>query len=72
MPKPVLTVTDQFAIFISICDQISVRLKPLFWFRSDTETHIGRYFRADTVTDTETKFQGKNLVTNFFPSSKDP
>ena len=36
----------------------SVRPKPLFWFRSntDTETQIGRYFRADIVTNTETRF----------------
>ena len=45
---------------------IHKRRRPIFPFRSGTETHIGRYFRADTVTDTETRFQGKNPVTNFF------
>ena len=45
----------------------SIRPKPLFWFRSNTntETQIGWYFRADTVTNTETRFQEKNPVANF-------
>ena len=52
----------------------SVRPKPLFWFRynTDTETQIGQYFRADTVTDTETRFQGENPVTNFFYHQRAP
>ena len=54
--------------------KISVRPKPIFWFRcdTDTETQIGRYFRADTVTDTETRFQGENPVTNFFHQQRAP
>ena len=50
----------------------SVRPKPLFWFRSDTETQIGQYFWADTVTDTETRFQGKNPGTNFLHHQRAP
>ena len=52
----------------------SIRQKPLFWFRSntDTETQIGRYFRADTVINTKTRFQGKNPVTNFFYHERAP
>ena len=52
----------------------SVWPKPLFWFRSDTdtETQIGRYFGADTATDTETRFQGENSVTNFFRHKRAP
>ena len=42
----------------------SERPKPLFWFRSNAENQIGQYFQADRVTDTRTKFQGENPVTN--------
>ena len=44
----------------------SVRPKPLFWFRCNTETQIltGHYFLTDTVTHTVTTFQRENLVTN--------
>ena len=45
---------------------INVRLKPLFWFTSDTETQhqIGRYIlSAYTITDTKTTFQRENLFT---------
>ena len=50
--------------------------KPLFWFKSNTETQIGRYFLPDTVTDPETTFQSGDLVTNslgyFFSVIKGP
>ena len=41
--------------------ECSVRPKPLFWFRSDTETET-KILSADAVTDTETTFQRENLV----------
>ena len=42
-------------------DRISeIRPKPLFWFRSNT------------VTDIETRFQEKNPVTNFFHHQRAP
>ena len=52
----------------------SVQPKPLFWFKSntDTETKISWYFWANTVTDTETRFQGENPVTNFFHHQRAP
>ena len=42
----------------------SIRPKPLFWFRSntDTKTQIGGYIWADNVTDTETRFQWNTPV----------
>ena len=51
----------------------SVRPKPLFWFRSNTEAESqnGRYFWAKTVTSRTPRFKGRNLVVDgvtFFPS----
>ena len=45
----------------------SVQPKPLFWFKSNTktETQIGRYFSANTITNTETTFQRENLVSSY-------
>jgi hypothetical protein len=64
-PKGYL-ITANFS-FEKICFLLTnVQPKPvLFWFRPDTvtQTQIGQY-SADTVTDTETTFQRKNLVTN--------
>ena len=43
----------------SLYESTSVRQKPLYWFRSDTntETQIGWYFWANIITETETRFQ---------------
>ena len=45
-------------------DRLSSWEEMISWFRSNIETQIDRYFRADSVTNTETRFHGKNPVTN--------
>ena len=41
---------SKYCWLIPLCIQCSVRPKPLFWFRSETETQNGWYFPANTVT----------------------
>ena len=67
-PKPEIGTITVLLLFATMMSLTSVRPKPLFWFRADTETTIlvsGRYrnrnpnwqiLSADTETDTETTF----------------